>query len=80
MFLLSERCIMLVADSLKFTRIIIVIDGDWKLLGVLHNKPFQELHYEGSGTATNLQTMINMCNLSSSTARILILCLNRRQE
>ena len=42
-----------------FTRIIVVIDGNWKLLGILHSKPFQELHYEGSGTATNLQTMIN---------------------
>ena len=56
MFLLSERCIMLVADSLKFTRIIIVIDGDWKLLGVLHSKPLQELHYKVSGNATNLYT------------------------
>ena len=43
---------MLVADS--FTRIIIVIDGDWKLLWVLNSKPLQELHYKGSGNATNL--------------------------
>ena len=42
-----------------FTRIIIVIDGDWKLLGVLHSKPLQELHYEGCGTTTNLHTGIN---------------------
>ena len=42
-----------------FTRIIIVIDGDWKLLGILHSKPLQELHYEGSGTTTNyLHTII----------------------
>ena len=40
-----------------FTRIIIVIDGDWKLLGVLHSKPLQELHYEGSGTTTNLDNI-----------------------
>ena len=42
-----------------FTRIIIVIDGDWKFLGILHSKPLQELHYEGSGTTTNLHTIIN---------------------
>ena len=47
---------MLVADSLNFTRIIIVIDGNWKLLGVLHSKPLQELHYKGSGNAANLYT------------------------
>ena len=51
-FYFSERCVMLVADS--FTRIIIVIDGDWKLLWVLNSKSLQELHYKGSGNATNL--------------------------
>ena len=37
-----------------FTRVIIIVDGDWKLLGVLHSKPLQELYYKGSGNATNL--------------------------
>ena len=37
-----------------FTRVIIIVDGDWKLLGVLHSKPLQKLYYKGSGTTTNL--------------------------
>ena len=54
-----------------FTRIIIVIDGDWKLLGVLHSKPLQELHYEGCGTTTNLYTDIRMGEKDlNSTANI----------
>ena len=49
---------MLVAEPCMFTRVIIIIDGDWKLLGVLHSKPLQELYYKGSGNAMNLYTDI----------------------